>query len=58
MIASIIHNEIEVVLFRVVQGALSQVMSLRQWSTWVTPVSGIFLVGGGTYALLSRVVPS
>jgi cytochrome c-type biogenesis protein len=32
------------------------VLSLRQYSAWVTPASGVLLVTGGTYALLSRLV--
>ena len=39
-------------------GALKQVMALRQWSGWVTPASGVLLLGGGTYGLLTRVVPA
>ena len=37
-------------------GALTKVMAVRQWSKWITPASGILLVSGGTYGLLSRVV--
>ena len=37
-------------------GALTKVMAVRQWSKWVTPASGVLLVSGGTYGLLSRVV--
>ena len=39
-------------------GALTRVMALRQWSSWVTPASGVLLLVGGTYTLLSRVVPA
>lgn len=39
-------------------GALKRVMALRQWSGWVTPASGVFLLAGGTYGLLSRAIPS
>ena len=39
-------------------GALSQLLAARRWSAWVTPTSGVLLVAGGTYALLSRVVPA
>ena len=35
-------------------GALKQVLALRQWSAWVTPASGVLLLSGGTYTLLSR----
>lgn len=39
-------------------GALTRVMALRQWSAWVTPASGVLLLVGGTYTLLSRLVPA
>ena len=35
-------------------GALKQVLAMRQWSGWVTPASGVLLLSGGTYTLLSR----
>jgi cytochrome c-type biogenesis protein len=41
-----------------VTGALKQVLELRQWSSWITPVSGFLLLAGGTYGLLSRTFPS
>lgn len=40
------------------QGAAKQLLELRQYSAWVTPASGVLLVSGGTYALLSRLLPS
>ena len=39
-------------------GALTRVLALRQWSAWVTPASGVLLLVGGTYTLLSRLVPA
>ncbi|KAK9843059.1 hypothetical protein WJX74_006364 [Apatococcus lobatus] len=39
-------------------GALKQILEVRQFSSWVTPASGALLLAGGTYGLLSRVVPS
>lgn len=39
-------------------GALQRLLSVRQWSAWVTPASGVLLLAGGTYGLLSRVVPT
>jgi cytochrome c-type biogenesis protein len=39
-------------------GALQRILSVRQWSTWVTPASGVLLLAGGTYGLLSRLVPA
>ena len=35
-------------------GALKQVLAMRQWSAWITPASGVLLLSGGTYTLLSR----
>nr|AAL84598.2 putative c-type cytochrome biogenesis protein [Chlamydomonas reinhardtii] len=39
-------------------GTVKQLLALRQYSAWVTPASGVLLVAGGTYTLLSRLVPS
>lgn len=39
-------------------GALQRILAMRQWSAWVTPASGVLLLTGGTYALLSRVFPA
>ena len=36
------------------QGSLRQLLALRQYSAWVTPASGMLLVGGGTFTLLER----
>ena len=38
-------------------GALARLLALRRWSGWVTPACGVLLLAGGTYALLSRIVP-
>lgn len=32
-------------------------LSLRQWSSWITPVSGVLLIGFGVYSLLNHLVP-
>ena len=37
-------------------GTLKQLLSLRQYSAWITPASGVLLLSGGTYTLLSRVL--
>lgn len=37
-------------------GALSRLLSMRKYSAWVTPASGMLLLAGGTYGLLSRTV--
>lgn len=38
-------------------GALKRLLALRQLSAWINPTSGALLLGGGVYALLTRVVP-
>ncbi|GAX86387.1 hypothetical protein CEUSTIGMA_g13798.t1, partial [Chlamydomonas eustigma] len=38
-------------------GALKQLLSLRQYSAWITPASGACLIAGGTYAVLTRIAP-
>jgi len=37
-------------------GATKQLMSVRQYSAWITPASGALLLAGGTYSLLSRLI--
>ena len=34
--------------------SLKQIMSMRKYTAWVTPASGVLLVAGGTYGILSR----
>lgn len=36
-------------------GSLQNIVSLRQYSGWVPTVSGVLLVAGGTYGILSRI---
>jgi cytochrome c-type biogenesis protein len=36
--------------------SIKQLLSLRQWSGWITPASGILLVGFGVFSLVSRLV--
>lgn len=36
--------------------SLRKLLELRRWSGWITPASGILLVGFGVFSLLSRVV--
>jgi cytochrome c-type biogenesis protein len=38
------------------QGAAKRMLDFRQYSAWVTPASGVLLVAGGTYALLTRLL--
>jgi hypothetical protein len=39
------------------QGAMQRLLAMRQYSTWVTSASGTLMVAGGTYTLLSRLLP-
>lgn len=36
---------------------IKKLLALRQWSSWITPVSGALLVGFGVFSLLFRLVP-
>ncbi len=36
--------------------SIKKLLELRRWSGWITPVSGVLLVGFGVFSLLSRVV--
>ncbi|KMZ64642.1 Cytochrome c-type biogenesis ccda-like chloroplastic protein2 [Zostera marina] len=38
-------------------GALQSLLSLRKYSSWINPVSGAFLLGGGIYTVLDRSFP-
>lgn len=37
------------------QGAMSRLLALRGRSDWVPAASGVLLVAGGTYTLLTRI---
>jgi cytochrome c-type biogenesis protein len=37
---------------------IKRILSLRQWSGWITPTSGVLLVGFGVFSLLVRLLPS
>jgi len=46
-------------LLLLLQGAAKQaLLDMRSSSAWVTPASGVLLVAGGTYALLTRLLPA
>jgi cytochrome c-type biogenesis protein len=34
--------------------AIKQILALRQWSGWITPASGVLLLGFGVFSLVSR----
>jgi cytochrome c-type biogenesis protein len=35
--------------------SIKKILELRQWSGWITPASGVLLVGFGVFSLLSRI---
>jgi len=37
--------------------SIKKLLELRQWSSWITPASGVLLVGFGVFSLLTRVFP-
>jgi cytochrome c-type biogenesis protein len=37
--------------------SIKQILALRRWSSWITPVSGVLLVGFGIFSLVSRLLP-
>ncbi len=39
-------------------GSLKRLLTLRQWSGWINPVSGVLLIGFGVFSLLTRLVPA
>ncbi|QEQ02289.1 cytochrome c biogenesis protein CcdA [Thermosynechococcus sp. QKsg1] len=42
------------ILVGVFSGALQKLLALRQWSSWITPVSGVLLIAFGVIALAIR----
>jgi cytochrome c-type biogenesis protein len=38
--------------------AIKQMLELRQWSGWITPTSGVLLVGFGIFSLVLRIPPA
>ncbi|KAK9121773.1 hypothetical protein Syun_019390 [Stephania yunnanensis] len=39
-------------------GALQSLVSFRKFSTWINPMSGALLLGGGLYTMLDRLFPT
>jgi cytochrome c-type biogenesis protein len=37
--------------------SIKQILALRRWSSWITPASGVLLVGFGVFSLVSRLLP-
>jgi cytochrome c-type biogenesis protein len=38
--------------------AIKRFMALRRWSAWITPASGVLLIGFGLFSLLTRMFPA
>ncbi len=38
--------------------AIKRFLELRRWSAWITPASGVLLIGFGMFSLLTRVFPT
>ncbi|MBF2089901.1 MAG: sulfite exporter TauE/SafE family protein [Synechococcales cyanobacterium K44_A2020_017] len=38
--------------------SIKKLLELRRWSGWITPASGVLLVGFGVFSILLRVLPS
>ena len=36
---------------------IKKLLALRKWSSWITPTSGVLLVGFGVFSLLFRFLP-
>ncbi|KAF5840814.1 cytochrome C biogenesis protein transmembrane region-domain-containing protein [Dunaliella salina] len=41
-----------------VAGSMKQILDIRKYSAWVTPASGALLISGGTFTILSRLLPA
>eukprot|EP00850_Spirogloea_muscicola_P020837 SM000228S07377 [mRNA] locus=s228:209582:212489:+ [translate_table: standard] len=39
-------------------GTMKQLLSIRQYSAWITPASGALLLGGGVFSILDHVFPT
>ena len=37
--------------------SIKKILAIRQWSGWITPASGILLIGFGVFSLVSRFMP-
>jgi cytochrome c-type biogenesis protein len=38
--------------------AIQKFLALRRWSAWITPASGVLLIGFGVFSLLTRFLPA
>lgn len=46
------------ILAGVFTGSIKKLLDLRRWSGWITPTSGVLLVGFGVFSLLVRLLPT
>jgi len=37
--------------------SIKRILELRRWSGWITPASGVLLVGFGLFSLVTRLLP-
>ncbi|MEL6936654.1 MAG: cytochrome c biogenesis protein CcdA, partial [Cyanobacteria bacterium J06607_17] len=37
--------------------SIKKILAIRQWSGWITPASGVLLIGFGVFSLVSRFMP-
>ena len=54
LLAYTIGYVMPLILVGVFTGSLKKLLELRQWSSWINPVSGTLLIGFGAFSLLSR----
>ena len=45
------------VLAGIFTASIKKILALRQWSGWITPTSGVLLVGFGVFSLIIRFLP-
>ncbi len=45
------------VLAGIFTASIKKILALRQWSGWITPTSGVLLVGFGVFSLITRFLP-
>lgn len=45
------------VLAGIFTASIKRLLALRQWSGWITPASGVLLVGFGLFSLITRLLP-
>ncbi|PZO44889.1 MAG: cytochrome C biogenesis protein, partial [Phormidesmis priestleyi] len=46
-----------VMLAGIFTASIKRILELRRWSGWITPASGLLLVGFGLFSLVTRLMP-